>query len=658
VATARQNEIAKAARDEDLALSGLAGAAIVKKLGLGNVLSMSETRALTGIEQKAVAYEMPYFDLAGRRIKHSRWKIIPVGDDLPMKYYQEPNTIPRLYLPPLLDWAKVARDPSKRMIVTEGEKKAATACLHGMPCLGLGGVWNWKSKRWSMPEVKDFDLFEWKGREVEVCYDADLSENENVAKALAALCGSLSRRGATVFIRYLPPTEGSSSLDDYLVRYGQEAYEDLECPEWDTSRELRRFNEELVYVEDMVGYYSTGPRVFYPNVQKLIQRYGSVTVPSEAGKMVPAVQEWARWPHMRMVSRLTYEPGLGQEVGGAFNEWRGWGADSKRGEVGQFLEVLRSIEGHEWLMQWLAYPVVHPGAKLYTASLLWSTESGTGKTFIGSVMCDIFGGDNTAIITSDDLRDERLSWLKNTQFVLGEEVSSAGRRQDSGVLKHVITGETIRVNEKYVPAYKLPNKANFLFTSNQPDALRIDKGDRRFWVGLLDKTRPRKFWDELDRWRKNGGAGAFRWYLEHRVSLASFNPRARAPETKEKAHMVYTGMSSLEQWCEDLLEDPDRFFGDVAALAKGKDVFEVRDLLAFMPEELDRIGPTPTAVGRALARAGAIRAGVVRVGDVSKRLVAVRNLEWWNAHKHDGSIWAANYSGKMTVATWSKRRKR
>lgn len=645
----RDVQISRAARNEDLALSGLDKPTIVKRLGLSKVLGVDEIRDLTGLEQQAVGYEIPYYTIEGKKLKHSRWKVISVSEDIPLKYYQEPKTIPRLYFPPLINWLDVAKDTSVRLVITEGEKKAAKACLDGMPCFGLGGVWNWKSKKWAMPEIKDFDLIEWKGREVEVCYDADMSENENVARALAALCSVIAKRGARVFVRYLPATNGSSSLDDFLVKKGVKAYTELECPEADFSREMNLLNDDLVYVKEMLGYYSTFERVFYPNPQKLLGRYGDIMIIGENGKQVPAVLEWARWPHRRMVTSLTYEPGQEKFINGSLNDWRGWGCKPRRGEVSNFLEVIKSIDGWEWLIKWLAYPIQYPGTKLNTAVLLWSATTGTGKTFIGSIMQDIYGKSNTVTITSDDLHDERLSWLKNTQFILGEEVSSAGRRSDTGVLKHIITGETVRVNEKYQPAYVIPNKANCMFNSNYPDAVRIERGDRRFWVGLLDTPRPQSFWDALDKWRRNGGAASFMYYLQHNVSLKGFNPRARAPETDEKAHMVYTSMSSLEQWCEDLLNDPDKYFADIAALAKGKDVFEIKDLLAFIPEELDRINPSPTAVGRAFARAGVIRAGNVRIGNHIKRLIAVRNIDFWRENSTDKAMWAANYVGKMEV---------
>jgi putative DNA primase/helicase len=220
------------ARDADLVVSGLADPRVVKRLMLTKVLSTKETETLTG-EKECVAYEIPYFQLDGTRSGFSRWKLIPVGDEKPgMKYYQLEKTIPQIYLPRLVNWQKIAADPKQPIIITEGEKKAACACLHGLPCMGLGGVWTFGSKKWRYRVLPDFDKFVWDGREVEVCYDSDLSANENVQRACEGLLAELRSRGARTFLRRLPATDGKTGLDDLLVAVGVEGYLKLDRAEW------------------------------------------------------------------------------------------------------------------------------------------------------------------------------------------------------------------------------------------------------------------------------------------------------------------------------------------------------------------------------------------------------------------------------------------
>ena len=644
-------KIAKLARNEDLALSGLDKPATIKKLGLATVLNVEQTRELTGLEQQCVSYEIPYFDLDGKKLKHSRWKIISVSDDIPLKYYQEPKTIPRLYFPALVDWRKIATDSGQRIIITEGEKKAAKACLDGMPALGLGGVWNWKSKKWAMPEIKDFDWIEWRGREVEVCYDADLSENENVARALAALCGMLAKRGARVFIRYLPSVEGCDSLDEFLVNKSVKAYLDLACHEADFSREMQQFNDDLMYVKRIQSYYSTYEQIVYPTYLRLQQRYGDIKVMSESGKPTPAIKEWSEWPHRRMVDSFTYEPGRPRIVDDMYNEWHAWGMEPKKGDCKQFLEVVKSIDDWPWLLKWLAYPLQYPGTKMYTSVVIWSPETGTGKTFIGSVMQDLYGPENTSTITSDDLHDERKAWAKNKAFVLGEEVSSAYYKSDTGRLKNLITGKTITINEKYEKPYDIRNTVNFMFTSNNPDAMKIERQDRRYWVGRLDGGRSAAFWTKLDKWRRDGGAAHFMHYLLHNVDCSKFNPRDKAPETAEKEHMIYSSMTDIEQWVHNFLLDPEQAFGDMATTIKGQELFTVKSLVGLASGALNDVKVSPQRLGIALSNAGVIKptGGTVRLGTArTERLFAARNMEYWKTKINDPAAWAAHYN-KMNL---------
>ena len=148
------------------------------------------------------------------------------------------------------------------------------------------------------------------------------------------------------------------------------------------------------------------------------------------------------------------------------------------------------------------------------------------------------------------------------------------------------------------------------------------------------------------------------YHLLNNVDCSHFNPKGRAPMTEDKAAMIYEGKSTLERWVADLISDPDSAFKDMAKLFNGKDVFTVEDLMCFMPEELDRIKPTPAAVSRALANAGAVRSGVLKVGGKSKKLVAVRNREYWRKHQRERKLWADNYLCQLKAGTFGRRTKK
>lgn len=632
-----------AARDADLVRSGLADAKTIRRLGLDRVLGREETEEYLGIEN-AVSYEIPYFDVHGERLTFRRWKIIATGDPLGLKYYQEPKTIPHIYLPPLVPWARIAADPRQRLVITEGEKKAACACLHDLPCVGLGGVWMHKAAKFGLAMLRDFDWFAWTDRDVEVCYDSDLADNDDVRRALGDLCASLRQRGARVYIRLLPATDGKTGLDDFLVAKGKAAYLRLSCEEAGGSKELHALNERVAYVENLGSYWGIDEEKLYRGREELTRRYGATRIVGESGKPMRAVDAWVDWEHRRMVRGLTYAPGGEKVVDGSLNVWVP-GPEPRRGDAEPMLEVIREIENWRWFLQWLAYPLQNLGAKLFSSVLIWSREQGTGKSFIGRVMREIYGARNSTTITSAQLASQFNGWSANKQFIFGEEVSDYAAKGDTHALKSLITEPTIQVRRMYAEPYEVPNCANFYFASNEPAPLRIEGADRRFFVATLPNPRTPQFWKKLDAWRRDGGSAALHHHLLTKIDCADFDPQGRAPSTAEKRSVVYAGMSEAEQWCADLMSDPDmvRPRGS-GKLRPDQDVFSVEALYSWY--SADRQHPVPRNIfGRALRGAGAIgpSEAVPLANGERRRMVAVRRLDKWKPLLGVYRAWAENF---------------
>lgn len=647
-------------RNEDLARSGLDKPSVVKKLKLNDLLNISESEKLLPMNEGeiAVCYRFPYFDINGKEVRYQRWKVIPI-DYGGAKYHQEPKSIPHAYLPPLVDWAKIAKDARVRVIITEGEKKAAAATLVGLPCIGLGGVWNFKSTKWGISMLEELKQFNWKGREVEICFDSDTYENDMVRRAQFAFIQELSELGADVFIRRIEAGRTEKcGIDDLLVENNMDpkAYEALPRFEADLSKELNALNEDLVYIMDIQSWYSRRDNILYGTRERLLATYGHLKITDANGKKHYLVNDWMDWPFRTTVHSMTYMPGRPQIWANNLNQWRDPGVEPKKGNVDCFLKmlsVLNDARFQRWVMQWLAYPLQNPqNPKLFQALVLWSVEGGTGKTFIGHLMKEIYRH-NFAEIGNFEFHDPRRTWLQNKQFVLCEEISDSNRRDDGGLMKHLITGPTVVIDQKYVKSFEVPNMANFLIASNNEAPVPIDKGDRRIAVGQMKEKLPTAFFKEADRWKESGAAGpALLWFLLNKVDCSDFDPKGEAPVNKEKEAMYYAGMSSLEQWVVELMQSPEEKFrvnGLAADMAKNKDVFTVAEIAHLIEDDSLSKKTTASALGKALVRCGAIRGGLTRTAKGPKRLVAIRNLEFWRQAVDDNATWAANYEGKMAV---------
>lgn len=136
----------------------------------------------------------------------------------PVKYETPPKQPNRLDVPPGV--GPLLGDPAVPLWVTEGARKADAAAALGIACVSLSGVWNWRTTnsdggKVALPDWQDVAL---NGRRVVLAFDSDSRSNPSVGKALDALAGYLTSKGATVGVCSLPNgTDGKTGLDDYLA---------------------------------------------------------------------------------------------------------------------------------------------------------------------------------------------------------------------------------------------------------------------------------------------------------------------------------------------------------------------------------------------------------------------------------------------------------
>jgi energy-coupling factor transporter ATP-binding protein EcfA2 len=215
---------------KDLASSGLSMLAILKSGAFS--IGRRDATVILGFDPGCGGLAFPYPSANGKppfvRIKPDTPFRGKDGKDA--RYLTPKGASNRLYLSHTLDPA-VLLDASVPLIITEGEKKAIKSIAEGFPCVGLAGVWSWKTRgeeNESRP-IQDLNLIEWKGRTVFLIFDSDAATNRKVRQAERELAAHLKGRGADVRIVRLPsePDGSKNGLDDFLVRHGKEALRSL-----------------------------------------------------------------------------------------------------------------------------------------------------------------------------------------------------------------------------------------------------------------------------------------------------------------------------------------------------------------------------------------------------------------------------------------------
>jgi len=220
----------------------------------------------------------------------------------------------------------------------------------------------------------------------------------------------------------------------------------------------------------------------------------------------------------------------------------------------------RADEHMEWILRWLAYPLQHPGAKMQTALLMFGEKQGTGKSlFFEGVMLPIFG-DYGTVASQHQLDSSFTSWRSKKLFVLFEEVLSRDDKYShNGTLKYMITGKTMNINEKNLPARDERNHMNSVFLSNEPQPIPIELEDRRFMVIEARRKQDPAFYNQVKDAIAAGAIEAFYHFLLT-LPLDDFNEHTKPPMTLAKERVIEFGlagwMSFHRAWKDGYLDAP------------------------------------------------------------------------------------------------------
>jgi hypothetical protein len=599
--------------------------ALAVKLGF-QAYSADEVAPKLGLPIQKGGFLIPYWSFAGERTAFWRFRFLErtnVGfaaltDKKDVRYLQPKKSVNEIYIPPLIDWPSIQDDVTKSIIITEGELKAACGCAVGLPTLGLGGVWSFRSTAQHMHMLPQFSQVSWTNRTVYICYDSDAASNNMVIQAENALARELLALGAIPLVVRLPSLcpPRKTGMDDFIVSEGAEPFILYlnDAKPWKAAQELHALNEEVIYVNNpgivlrLDNLQRIAPRAFTDHAFATKRYYEEVVTPNGT-KMVErsAAVEWLKWPSRATVERITYKPGLPRITDkGELNIWKGWGCTPTEGSVNPWHELMSHIfkdepDARKWFEQWLAFPLQNPGVKMASCSLLWGREHGSGKSTVGYSMFKIYG-ENSTEIQDKDLAASFNEWAENKQFVMGDEITGGDKRTSADRMKSMITQKQLRLNVKYIPSYAIPDCINYLFTSNHPDAFFLEDRDRRFFIHeVKGKPLGGEFYGNYYKWLNGSGAHALFHYLLS-LDLSDFNPQAPAFMTSSKQEMIDNGKSDLGSWVGMLRDTPE------VVLRLGDRVLEyslwtTAELLALY--DVRQQGKvTQNGMARELARAG------------------------------------------------------
>ena len=254
------------------------------------------------------------------------------------------------------------------------------------------------------------------------------------------------------------------------------------------------------------------------------------------------------------IDQIGFDPG-GEDANVRCNLWGGWPTKPRAGGCDNLLALLEHLCSGErsseqlftWVLQWLAYPIQHPGAKMATAIVVHGPQ-GTGKSRFFEAVAKIYG-EYGIVLNQGAIEDKfNADWVSRKLFVLADEiVANTEKYHLKNLLKTFITGETIRVNPKNVAAHTERNHMNLVFLSNEKQPVVLESDDRRHCVIWTPPKLDAKYYAALDDEIAAGGIAALHHFLLH-IDLTDFKPWTWPPMTTAKRELIDVSSNSEERF--------------------------------------------------------------------------------------------------------------
>ena len=270
--------------------------------------------------------------------------------------------------------------------------------------------------------------------------------------------------------------------------------------------------------------------------------------------------QWVKHPRRRQINRgeLVFDPGGPWEQDGRINMFRGMPLKPVND-----LDRCRNIraliwhlcnednEIFDWLTRWLALPLQQVGAKLASAVIMHSDVQGAGKSlFFDEVMRKIYG-EYGATLGQHQMESQYTEWRSQVLYALFEEIFSREQKYSHiGQIKHMVSGQTHRLEQKYVSSWEEANHMNAVFLSNEFLPMPIEPADRRMLVVWPEKKLPESLrlgvLDDI----ANGGIKAFYgWLLQ--LDMGDFHTHREPPITGAKRRLIDFGRPGWDLFHRD-----------------------------------------------------------------------------------------------------------
>lgn len=275
--------------------------------------------------------------------------------------------------------------------------------------------------------------------------------------------------------------------------------------------------------------------------------------------------------------------------------------EAKQGATPSFdayLDALFDKPGdREVVLKFLAYTVQNP-IHIHSFALVVFGNHGSGKTLLGELLGTMVGESNFGIVSAPDIKSQFNGWAMNKQVILLDECFDLGTLEIANKLKTHIGAKTIPINRKNKNMIDVVNYANFVITSNYTDAVRMDQGERRYYVIETNRDMGANAPDttnvilnpifDMTRRRTQAGKDELSavYHKLMNMDLADYNPSMLPKRTQAMEHMIEANRSDWQSFLTDAIDNYESGFHCSA--------YAIPDMVKLLKQEgYNKVRPGP-----------------------------------------------------------------
>jgi phage/plasmid-associated DNA primase len=267
---------------------------------------------------------------------------------------------------------------------------------------------------------------------------------------------------------------------------------------------------------------------------------------------------WWKNRQRREVQGIVFDP-TREAVPGYYNLWRGFAVEPIPGDWSLFQQHIREVIAsgdeaiYQYTIHWMADCVQRPADKPGVTLVLRGDE-GLGKGTFATQFGKLFGSHFKHITHSEHLVGRFNAHLVDALLVFADEAFWAGDKQAEGILKTMVTEETLNFEDKYIRAIPLANHIHIIIASNNEWVVPVGLKGRRFCVLDVSNTHEEDhdYFAAILAQMNQGGREALLYHLLYEVNLDGVNLR-NFPRTSALFDQIQKSMKPVERFWFDRL---------------------------------------------------------------------------------------------------------